>query len=406
VSQQLSSKPFYEERIEGTSIPLPLVKDCYAVFACRHKFCREVCPVYQQDRNESHTSYGFHSALLGISQGMGHVHEMHETITNCLECGACETRCPNTLFAGDFYGASTTTVNLVRKVRRDLVAAGEGFAGYEEVLAQVDKYLGYFDGPIADLTKWADGLDLPFSGETMLFVDYFNAFETTDVPRNAAKILKAAGVEFGILALPGATLGELLDVNLEKFIEMGKYNVEVLTKAGAKRVIIINPHDYTYFTREYTQYLGELPFEVVYITDFLDELTKSGKLDYNAGNSNGSAKVSYHDPCTLNKICGITASPRSLISQLPGVEFVDVGPVTQWSYCCGKGSASFKLLHPDTAYKIGTDRLQAAADLGVDQLVLACPHCKDQLTDVKARSGVPIEPVHVLSLIATAMGLD
>ena len=37
-------------------------------------------------------------------------------------------RCPNTLFAGDFYGTSTTTVDLVRKVRRDLVAADIGFA--------------------------------------------------------------------------------------------------------------------------------------------------------------------------------------------------------------------------------------------------------------------------------------
>ncbi|MCL2780806.1 MAG: (Fe-S)-binding protein [Actinomycetia bacterium] len=405
MTQQLSTKPFYAEQIVGDQVPLPLVRDCYAVFACRHKFCREVCPVYQDDRNESHTSYGYHTAVLGIAHGFGDIDELHETITNCLECGGCETRCPNTLFAGDFYGTSTTTVNLVRKIRRDLVAAGTGFDGAPEILAQVDKYLGYFTGPVADLTKWADGLELPFSGATMLFVDYFNAFETTDVPRNAAKILKAAGVEFGILDHPGATLGELLDVDLAKFVEMGRHNVEALRRAGAKRVILINPHDYSYFTREYPQHLGELGFEVVYITDFLDELTKTGKLNYTAGRP-GGATVSYHDPCTLSKICGITASPRSLISQLPGVEFIDVSPVTQWSYCCGKGNASFKALHPDKSYKIGTNRLQAAADLGVDQLVLACPHCKDQLTDVKARSGVPVEPVHVLSLIANALGLD
>ena len=88
MAQQLSSKPFYEEKLEGTKIPLAMVRDCYAVFACRHKFCREVCPVYQEDRNESHSSYGFHAALLAISQGMGELGEMKETITNCLECGA------------------------------------------------------------------------------------------------------------------------------------------------------------------------------------------------------------------------------------------------------------------------------------------------------------------------------
>lgn len=405
MSQQLSAKPFYEEALSGTAVPLPMIRDCYAVFACRHKFCREVCPVYQDDRNESHTSYGFHASLLAISQGMGELGELKETITNCLECGACEVRCPNTLFAGDFYGASTTTVDLVRKVRRDLLASEGGFEGHEEILAMVDRYLAYFDGPEADLTRWAEGLDLPFSGKTMMFVDYFNAFETTDVPRNAAKILKAAGVDFGILPRPGATLGELLDVRLETFVEMGRHNVEALKAAGAERVVILNPHDYMYFTRDYTSYLGELPFEVVFITDVLEELAESGAIAFDLGPA-GEVSVSYHDPCTLNKVCGINKSPRSVIGRLPGVTYIDVSPVAQWSYCCGKGSASFKALHPDTSYKIGAKRLQAAADLGVSQLVLACPHCKDQLTDVGARAGVPIEPIHILTLVAQAMGLD
>jgi Fe-S oxidoreductase len=405
MSQQLSSKPFYIEKIEGRRVPDPIIKDCFAVFACRHKFCREVCPVYQDDRDESHTSYGFHATLLAISQGMGELGDVREQVTNCLECGACELRCPNTLFAGDFYGASTTTVDLVRKVRRDLVAADIGFEKYEAVLAVIDQYLKYFEGPEEDLTRWAEGLNLPFSGETMLFVDYFNAFETTVVARNAAKIMTGAGVEFGILRRPGATLGELLDVNLEAFVEHARHNVHELSAAGAKRVVLINPHDYTYFTRDYVSHLGELPFEVVYITDFISELIDAGTINFDGANPIKGGKVSYHDPCTLNKICGITESPRKIIRSLPGVEFVDVSPVAQWSYCCGKGSASFKALHPDTSYRIGTKRLQAAADIGVERLVVACPHCEDQLTDVRARSGAVVEPVHVLALVAQAMGL-
>ena len=406
MSQQLSSKPFYIEKIEGRRIPDPLIKDCFAVFACRHKFCREVCPVYQDDRDESHTSYGFHATLLAISQGMGELRDVREQVTNCLECGACELRCPNTLFAGDFYGASTTTVDLVRKVRRDLVAADIGFEKYEAIVAVIDQYLKYFEGPEEDLTRWAEGLDLPFKGETMLFVDYFNAFETTVVARNAAKIMAGAGVEFGILRRPGATLGELLDVNLEAFVEHARHNVSELAAAGAKRVVLINPHDYTYFTRDYVSHLGELPFEVVYITDFISELIDEGKIKFDGANPLKAGKVSYHDPCTLNKICGITESPRRIIRSLPGVEFVDVSPVAQWSYCCGKGSASFKALHPDTSYRIGSKRLQDAADVGVERLVVACPHCEDQLTDVRARSGAVVEPVHLLALVAQAMGLS
>ncbi len=42
----------------------------------------------------------------------------------------------------------------------------------------------------------------------------------------------------------------------------------------------------------------------------------------------------------------------------------------------------------------------------VDTILVACPHCKDQFTDVKAKAGLPVEPVHVLELVAKAMGIE
>jgi ferredoxin len=56
----------------------------YNCFSSGHKFCREVCPVLQV------------------------------TYVNCTQCGACELRCPNTIFAGDFYRIRTRTVDLVK----------------------------------------------------------------------------------------------------------------------------------------------------------------------------------------------------------------------------------------------------------------------------------------------------
>jgi heterodisulfide reductase subunit D len=403
MAELLSSKTYYSQPIQsGEPVPLDIVKDCYSVFACRHKFCREVCPVYQLTGDEANTSYGFHSALLGISQGVGGLAELSGTIMSCLECGACELRCPTTLYGGDFYRSTTTTVDLVRKLRRDMVADGTPFDGYEQVSAAVERHLGYFEGPESELTRWADGLDLPHSGETIMFVDYFDAFETTEVPRLAARILQAAGVEFGILPRPAATLGELLDVDLERFVEQAQHNVEALKEAGARRVIMLSPHEYSYFVRDYPAHLGELPFEVVFITDELERLWREGRLTFE---HEVDLRVSYHDPCTLNKMCGVTSSPRELLAALPGVEFVDVDPVTQWSYCCGKGNASFKAAKPEASYQIGMKRLRDARDLGVQHLVVGCPHCKDQLTDVNVRGGAGVEAVHILEPIAQAMGL-
>ncbi len=43
---------------------------------------------------------------------------------NCTQCGACELRCPNTLFTGDFYRFRTRTVDVVKAVRALAVESG------------------------------------------------------------------------------------------------------------------------------------------------------------------------------------------------------------------------------------------------------------------------------------------
>ena len=148
-----------------------------------------------------------------LSRGDGDLSEMKNAYIHCLECGQCELKCPNTMFGGDFYRVTTTTVDLVRKMRRDLHAQGIDYDGFEEVQKVIDDFKAHDAGPDAELTSWAAGLDLPFEGETMMFVDYYNAFQTREVPIAAAKILKAAGVKFGILKHPHITTGELYETD-------------------------------------------------------------------------------------------------------------------------------------------------------------------------------------------------
>jgi len=404
MAELLSKKSFYKDPLkEGQPVSDELTKDCYAVFSCRHKFCREVCPVYREERNESFGSYGLHTTLLSVSKGIEELANIKDTFSHCLECGACELRCPTTIFAGDFYKYTTTTVDLVRKIRRDLVAQGIHYEGWNEVKKYIDEHQDYYDGPETELTKWATDLELPKAGQQVMFVDYYNAFQGTEVPRLAAKILQKAGVPVAILEKPSVTTGELLESDIDLWLKHAKQNLEALEKAGAKTVILLNPHEYSYFVKEYPKHFGSLPFEAVFITDYLWQLVKEGKIQLE---KDLDIKVSYHDPCALNKLCGLYESPRKLINSLPGVKYTDEDPVTQWNYCCGNGTASFKKVHPDIAYKIGQRRLRGVADLDAQVLVLACPHCKDQFTEVQTKSGINVEPKHILELIADAMGIN
>lgn len=400
----ISHKKFYEQPLKlNENIQSDLQKDCYSVFACRHKFCREICPVYSETRNESYSSYGLHTALLSVSEGLDNLANVANTFSYCLECGACELRCPTTLFAGDFYKRTTTTLDLVRKVRRDLKAEGVTPDGWEEVDKYINEHLQYYEGPDEVVTKWANDLNLSTSkNKTVLFVDYFNAIQTTEVSRLAAKILKYLGCDFSILSKPAVSNGELFESNLDLALEHARENIAKLADIGAEKVVFINPHEYSYFSREYPKYLGSLPFEVVFITDFILEILKDKDVDFKPVDMT----VSYHDPCALNKLSGVWESPRKLIGMIPGVKFADEDPVTQWAYCCGNGTASFKKVHPEVSYKIGQKRLRSAADCSAETLIVACPHCKDQLTEVKTKSGINVEPKHLLEVMAESLGIE
>ena len=45
------------------------------------------------------------------------IEDVADDYVNCTQCGACELRCPNTLFTGDFYRFRTRTVDVVKAVR-------------------------------------------------------------------------------------------------------------------------------------------------------------------------------------------------------------------------------------------------------------------------------------------------
>src|SRR4029450_6659588 len=103
----------------------------YNCFSSGHKFCREVCPVTQVERNESWTPTAFHANVIAMERGELDVADVAADYVNCTQCGACELRCPNTLFTGDFYRFRTRTVDVVKAVRALAVESGVHQPGWQ-----------------------------------------------------------------------------------------------------------------------------------------------------------------------------------------------------------------------------------------------------------------------------------
>ena len=380
----------------------------FGCFSSGHKFCREVCPVVQVTRNENHSPTAFHANVVAMAQGNLSIADVADDYVYCTMCGACELRCPNTLFTGDFYRHRTQTVKLVKAVRALAAESGIEQPSWQRwVAATVDrKNEPVTEVPIEQdhVRDWAAGLGLPTGGETVLFVDCEAAFYRTSVARSTALVLKAAGVEFGLMREQWCCGGPASEMGyVDHARSFAEHNVADWRAVGAKRILTLDPHDYITFTEDYPAYFdGDYEFEIVHVTELVAELLDTGALTLSTPIER---VVTYHDPCRLNKRKGIHQSPRRILRAIPGLTFRDVDHVTQWSYCSGAGGG-FMIERPEITAEISRRRVSRAAELDVDTLVSACVWSERPLSEQGATLDPALDVMDLMELVAQAAGVE
>lgn len=131
---------------------------------------------------------------------------------------------------------------------------------------------------------------------------------------------------------------------------------------------------------DFQKYMAELGVEAVM-------LSKNG--------SGEKLKVTYHDPCHLNRGMGVRREPREILRNLPGVEFVEMEGSDR---CCG-GAGTFAIKHYGMSMDIGKFKVDAIKKSGADIVVTACPSCQLQLEDSLHRFGHNIPVMHTADLM-------
>lgn len=107
-------------------------------------------------------------------------------------------------------------------------------------------------------------------------------------------------------------------------------------------------------------------------------------------------KVTYHDPCHLNRGQGINKEPREILKSIPGLELVEMKKPDR---CCGM-AGSFYLVHPDLSYQIGEKKIADIAQTGTDTVVTGCPACRLQLTSGVINAGLHDNVLHTVQILA------
>ena len=85
-------------------------------------------------------------------------------------------------------------------------------------------------------------------------------------------------------------------------------------------------------------------------------------------------KVTYHDPCHLGRHSNVYDTPREILKAIPGLEFVEMDRIREFSRCCGAGGG-FKAGFSDIQNRMAQERVKDAEKTGAERLVTTCPFC-------------------------------
>ena len=197
------------------------------------------------------------------------------------------------------------------------------------------------------------------------------------VAEATATILNKAGVEFGILGSKESCCGESIRKtgNEDLFKRLAKANIKEFIDHGVKKVVVSSPHCYHSFKNEYPEFM--VNFEVVFISQYVNELVNSGRLELTG---EYAKKVTYHDPCYLGRHNDIYDEPRELLSRVNGLELNEMADCREKSLCCGGGGGRIWMETPKED-RFSDLRVQQAADAGAEVLVTSCPYCITNFTD-------------------------
>ena len=365
-------------------------------------FCEAVCPTFPSSGyNASMGARGrvqLGKDMLSRLAKSESVSTLSGPFYSCLDCYACVQVCPAGVNAGK-----------VSHLAREILV--ERSQGVPPLAALMEKSIMRY-GSVLPLGRrasaWAEGLGIPRSGSTLLYtgqmyqlMSYSSALTgflqrrgrimqrlfvggSLRMPwmmklavmlndrelektmsgylRNIASLLTRAGVEFGYMhedePYPGTLMFDLGFTSSAR--KHAQYVEEKFRRAGARRIITLDPHTHDLLANAYPALLGSFDFEVVHYTELLGGL----------GFRRSERKVTFHEPCHLSRRFDNMSTPLDLLSSTAEVRLPDNSG--KRTHCCGGPD---ELLYPSISRNVSSSRNSQLAAAGGERTVTACPVC-------------------------------
>ncbi|HXG05609.1 MAG TPA: heterodisulfide reductase-related iron-sulfur binding cluster [Candidatus Binatia bacterium] len=339
----------------------------------------------------------------------------------CLECGRCQAVCPAYL-AGSALSPKRVIVKLKRHlhgqlpgpIHGSLIAADElwacttcmacveecpAFIDIVDTIIDLRRYLALSEGalpstapqslqniqragnpwglPAGDRLAWAEGLDVPLMEEGreveyLYWVGCSAAYDKRNqaIARAMVKILKTAGVSFGVMAEERCHAEVARRLGEEYLYQtVQQENVAAVKQYRFRKVLAHCPHCFNTIKNEFPQFGGA--FEVVHHSTLIRELLEGGRL---RPRKPLPARLVFHDSCYLGRYNGLFEAPRAVARAVPGLSVVDPPRARERGLCCGGGGGHMWMEVP-AEKRVNVIRVEELLGTRADVVGTACPFC-------------------------------
>ena len=351
---------------------------------------------------------------------------MEDMVFQCLMCGSCDSGCKRNLDLEINYS--------LEALRGHMVDSGRFPKQHQKLIDNVVKTKNRYGLAAKERTAWKP-TKAKKKSDTVYFVGCGASYKENKVAQATDKILGKLG---GYMLLPGEQCcGHPLFAmgHYDAFQKQMEANLKAMAKTGAKRLVTACAECYKTWKVDYPRLMkkstSDLPFEVVHITELVDEALGKGELQFKG---KLDMKLAWHDPCNLGRMsepythwegdrgqwgclepakgfeakqfnrgtAGTYEPPRNILAAMQGVEVLEFKRHHEFSWCCG-GHGGVPEAYPDLAAYAVDERLEEAKAVGAEAVVSACPYCKQQFEAGQKKRDHQVQVFDITELIAQAL---
>lgn len=352
-------------------------------------------------------------------------------MSQCLDCRACEAVCPSGVPYGQLVEAARAKIEAARQQKRPGVERGARRLLLRGLFSNLNLM-----ALVASLTRFAQrsgmihlaalvGLGRVAKQAPRISEKYFRpAGQRYDVPDPAGLAFVHTGcvMQFAFPNVHEASIRMLNRARLSAVVpegqgccgaiaihagdpdfarDLAKRNIETFERSGAD-VYVVDAAGCGSTLKEYGELFAGDPkwherakrfsSRVRDVVEVLDAMP----LDPHIGSL--KTTVTYQEPCHLVHAQRVSAAPRRLLSQVPGLELIEMN---ESSVCCGS-AGTYNVTEPEMSQRLQKRKVENIRKTAATVVATANPGCAMQVASGLRSAGIPAEVKHIVEILDDA----